>query len=78
LADAITDITKGPDWNTPYENRRVNDTYATGKRYGDIYGMSPIDYIKKKNFLNDEEGNFLQTTIIYEGVAKQTNMFGRE
>jgi TonB-linked SusC/RagA family outer membrane protein len=74
VADAITDITKGPDWATPYENRRVDDTYATGKRYGDIYGYVTDRLYQKDDFLYDEEGNFLQTTIIYEGVAKQTNM----
>jgi TonB-linked SusC/RagA family outer membrane protein len=74
VADAITDITKGPDWATPYENRRVDDTYATGKRYGDIYGYVTDRLYQKDDFLYDEEGNFLQTTIIYEGVAKRTNM----
>src|SRR5690606_15198943 len=37
ISDATTMITKSADWNTPWENRSLSSTFATGKRYGDIY-----------------------------------------
>src|SRR5690606_18614875 len=38
LSDATTMITKSADWNTPWENRAIHNTFTTGKKYGDIYG----------------------------------------
>lgn len=73
LSDAITDITKAADWNTPWENRYINNTYTTGKRYGDIYGYVTDRLYQKGDFVYDENGNFKQTTIIWEGNAKVTN-----
>lgn len=73
ISDAITDITKGADWNTPWENRNIHDTYTTGKRYGDIYGFVTDRLYQKDDFLYDENGNIQQTVIIWEGTAKRTN-----
>lgn len=74
LSDAITDITKAADWNTPWENRKIDNTFTTGKRYGDIYGYVTDRLYQKEDFVYDTEGNIQQTTIIWEGVAKRTNM----
>lgn len=74
LSDAITDITKGADWNTPWENRKIDGTFTTGKRYGDIYGYVTDRLYQKEDFVYDNAGNIQQTTIIWEGVAKKTNM----
>ncbi|HCC86144.1 MAG TPA: SusC/RagA family protein [Porphyromonadaceae bacterium] len=73
LADAVTKITKGADWNTPYENRLLSNTYATGKTYGDIYGYVTDRLYQKEDFVYDSEGKIEQTTIIWEGTAKVTN-----
>src|SRR3546814_18686306 len=35
ISDATTVITKGADWQTPWENRNINNTFTTSKRYGD-------------------------------------------
>ena len=71
--DAITDITKAADWNTPWENRLIHNTYTTGKRYGDIYGYVTDRLYQKEDFVYDANGNIQQTTIIWEGTAKRTN-----
>src|SRR3546814_5677114 len=37
ISDATTVITKGADWQTPWENRNINNTFTTSKRFGDVY-----------------------------------------
>ena len=73
ISDALTDITKGADWNTPWENRKLGTTYATGKRFGDVYGYVSDRLYQESDFVYDANGNFEQVTIIHEGVAKRTN-----
>ncbi|WP_346236484.1 SusC/RagA family TonB-linked outer membrane protein [Niabella insulamsoli] len=73
LSDAVTDITKSADWNTPYENRLIDNTYTTGKRYGDIYGYVTDRLYQKDDFVYDGDGNFVQETIVWQGTAKRTN-----
>lgn len=73
ISDAITNITKGADWNTPWENRNIHNTFTTGKRYGDIYGYVTDRLYQKEDFVYDENGNILQTVIIWEGTEKRTN-----
>lgn len=73
VSDAISEITKGADWNTPWENRKIHDTFTTGKRYGDIYGYVTDRLYQKDDFVYDADGNIEQTTIIYDGTAKRTN-----
>lgn len=73
ISDAITDITKGADWNTPWENRLIHNNYATGRRYGDIYGYVTDRLFQKEDFIYDDNGNIQQTIIIWEGTAKRTN-----
>lgn len=73
LSDAITDITKAADWNIPYENRIIDNTFVTGKRYGDIYGYVTDRLFQKNDFVYDDNGNFVQETIVWQGTAKRTN-----
>ncbi|GBU07110.1 SusC/RagA family TonB-linked outer membrane protein [Bacteroidales bacterium] len=74
LADWTTKITKGPDSNIAESDRLLNDTYRTGKRYGDIYGYVSDRLYQTEDFLYDDKGNIRKTTIIINGVAKETNM----
>lgn len=73
IHDAITDITRAADWNTPWENRLIHNTFTTGKRYGDIYGYVTDRLYQADDFVYDADGNIQQTTIIWEGTAKRTN-----
>ncbi|ANE51866.1 SusC/RagA family TonB-linked outer membrane protein [Flavisolibacter tropicus] len=73
VSDAVTDITKAADWNTPYENRIIDNTFTTGKRYGDVYGYVTDRLYQKGDFVYDASGNFVQETIIWQGTAKRTN-----
>ncbi len=74
ISDAVTDITKGPDWNTAWENRSIDNTWTTGKRYGDIYGYVTDRLYQKDDFVYDDHGNFVQTVIVWQGNSKKTNM----
>lgn len=74
LADASTFVTKGPDFRTPWENRSLSSAFATGGRYGDVYGFVTDRLFQKDDFVYDGNGNILQTTIIRDGTAKRTNM----
>lgn len=73
LSDAITDVTKGPDFNTPWENRSLGDTWSTGRRYGDIYGYVTDRLYQKDDFVYDTNGNIEQVYIILNGTRKLTN-----
>lgn len=73
LSDAVTDITKAADWNTPWENRKIDNTFTTGKRYGDIYGYVTDRLYQKEDFVYDNNGNFVQTYIVWQGTSKKTN-----
>lgn len=74
ISDASTIVTKGPDWNIPWEERRIDNTWTTGKRYGDVYGYVTDRLYQKDDFVYDDHGNFVQTTIVWQGTAKKTNM----
>lgn len=74
IADAITIITKGADWNTPWENRSLSTVYSTGRRYGDVYGFVTDRLFQAEDFVYDDNGAFVQTNIIYNGTSKRTNM----
>ncbi|GAB3008370.1 TonB-dependent receptor [Niabella terrae] len=73
ISDAVTDVTRGPDWNIDWANRSVGGSFTTGKRYGDIYGYVTDRLFQKEDFVYDDAGNFVQETIIWEGSAKVTN-----
>src|SRR5690606_41456410 len=53
ILDATTVVTKGADWNTPWENRSLGSTFATGRRYGDIYGFVTDRLYQKEDFVYD-------------------------
>ena len=74
LADALSKIVKGGDWNTPWENRLLSETYSTGRTYGDIFGYVTDRLYQADDFVYDVDGNHVVTTIIHEGSARQTNM----
>lgn len=74
LSDAVTDITKGPDWNIPYEDRLIDNTYTTGKRYGDIYGYVTDRLFQKEDFVYDANGDFVKTNIVWQGTSKPANL----
>ena len=74
VADAITFITKGADYLTPWENRSLGTTYSTGRRYGDVYGFVTDRLFQKDDFVYDDNGNFVQTDIIFNGTSKRTNV----
>jgi TonB-linked SusC/RagA family outer membrane protein len=74
LADADTFITKGADYMTPWENRSIGSTYATGARYNDVWGYVTDRLYQKEDFVYDAGGNIQQVIIIYNGVPKTTNM----
>ena len=74
LADATSIVTKAGDWDTPWENRNIQNTWVTGRRYGDIYGYVTDRLYQKDDFVYDSNGDFVQTTIVYDGASKKTNM----
>ncbi len=74
IADAITMITKSADWNIAWENRKIDNTFTTGKRYGDVYGYVTDRLYQKDDFLYDDNGNFLKTTVYSNGNAREMNM----
>ena len=39
ISDATTHITRGADYLTPWEDRKLGSEFSTGSRYGDIYGL---------------------------------------
>ncbi|WP_447641006.1 MULTISPECIES: SusC/RagA family TonB-linked outer membrane protein [Chitinophagaceae] len=73
LSDAITMVTKAADWNIDKANRSIDNTFVTGKRYGDIYGYVTDRLYQKEDFVYDASGNFVQETIVWQGTAKRTN-----
>ena len=51
ISDATTYITKGADYLTPWEDRKLGTTYSTGRRYGDIYGFVTDRLFQKEDFV---------------------------
>ncbi|ADY52411.1 TonB-dependent receptor plug [Pseudopedobacter saltans DSM 12145] len=74
ISDATTFITKGADFETPWEDRSLSTTYSTGRRYGDVYGFVTDRLFQAEDFVYDANGKFVQTNIIYNGTSKRTNM----
>jgi hypothetical protein len=73
ISDAVTFITKGADYQTPWENRSLGSDFSTGRRYGDVYGFVTDRLFQKDDFVYDASGNFVQTNIVYNGTSKTTN-----
>ena len=74
IADAITDVVRGADFETPWEQRSVYDAYSTGRRYGDIYGLVTDRLFQRDDFEYDATGkNIVRTNVIYRGTLRSTN-----
>lgn len=74
LADAVTFVTKGADYQLPWESRLLSNAFSTGRRYGDVYGFVTDRLFQKEDFVYDANGNFVQTNIVWNGTSKTTNM----
>ncbi len=74
LSNAVTRTTKGADYKTPWENRSIGNSFATGARYGDIWGYRSDRLYQEDDFVRGEDGKLMKTTIIIDGVAKQSYM----
>lgn len=74
ISDAITFVTKGADWKTPWENRSLGTAFSTGRRFGDVYGFVTDRLFQKDDFVYDANGNFVQTDIVLNGTSKRTNV----
>lgn len=73
ISDATTLITKGADYLTPWEDRKLGTTYSTGRRYGDIYGFVTDRLFQKEDFVYGADGQIEKITVIYNGTAHTTN-----
>jgi TonB-linked SusC/RagA family outer membrane protein len=75
--DSETFITKGADYKTDWENRSIGSTFATGARYGDIWGYVTDRLYQTDDFVWEGEGadrKMKKVTIIIDGTAKQSYM----
>ena len=73
ISDATTYITKGADYLTPWEDRKLGTTYSTGRRYGDIYGLVTDRLYQKEDFVYGEDGQIEKVIVVYNGTAHTTN-----
>ncbi|MDR1090679.1 MAG: SusC/RagA family TonB-linked outer membrane protein [Prevotella sp.] len=74
LSDAATYITKGTDWKTDWKDRSIGNAYATGARYGDIWGYVTDRLYQKDDFIYKDDGKIQQGIIIINGLSRTTNM----
>lgn len=73
IADAVSFIVKGADYQLPWENRLLTTEFSTGRRYGDVYGFVTDRLYQANDFVYDANGNFVQTNIVWNGNSKTTN-----
>ena len=73
ISDATTYITKGADYLTPWEDRKLGTTYSTGRRYGDIYGFVTDRLFQKEDFAYGADGQIEKVVVVYNGTARTTN-----
>jgi len=74
LWDNTTMITKGPDYQTDWALRSIGSTYATGARYGDIWGYVTDRLYQQEDFVSGPDGKLQKVTIIINGTPKQSYM----
>ncbi|MCL2738931.1 MAG: SusC/RagA family TonB-linked outer membrane protein, partial [Bacteroidales bacterium] len=78
LFDAVSHVTKGADWRTPWEDRLISSNWSTGARFGDIWGYVTDRLYQEDDFVKDPNLNtrtgFKKVTIIIDGVARQSYM----
>lgn len=73
ISDATTYITRGADYLTPWEDRKLGTTYSTGRRFGDIYGLVTDRLFQKEDFVYGADGQIEKVVVIYNGTARTTN-----
>lgn len=73
IADAVTFITKGADYQQAWGDRLLSNAFSTGRRWGDVYGFVTDRLYQKDDFVYDANGNFVQTNIVWNGTSKTTN-----
>lgn len=73
VSDATSYITRGADYLTPWEDRKLGTTYSTGRRYGDIYGLVTDRLFQKEDFVYGADGQIEKVVVIYNGTARTTN-----
>ena len=73
ISDATSYITRGADYLTPWEDRKLGTTYSTGRRYGDIYGLVTDRLFQKEDFVYGADGQIEKVVVIYNGTARTTN-----
>jgi TonB-linked SusC/RagA family outer membrane protein len=74
LSDATTRITKGSDYLTPWGDRLTSNTWATGARYGDIWGYVTDRLYQEDDFVYGSDGKIKKITIRIKGNAKDSYM----
>ena len=78
LFDAVSHVTKGADWRTPWENRSISSSWSTGARYGDIWGYVTDRLYQESDFVKDPNlttrTQFKKIWIIIDGVARESYM----
>ncbi|MFT4223346.1 SusC/RagA family TonB-linked outer membrane protein [Dysgonomonas sp.] len=65
-------VIKGPDYQTPWEDRSIGTTWATGARFGDIWGYETDRLYQEGDFVRGADGKFEKVTIIIDGQPKQS------
>ena len=73
ISDATTEITKGADYQTPWKDRYLSNSYSTGRRYGNIYGYVTDRLFQKSDFAYGSDNTIQKTTVVYNGTARTTN-----
>ncbi|MBB4035262.1 TonB-linked SusC/RagA family outer membrane protein [Dysgonomonas hofstadii] len=74
FADAVTHVTRGADQNTAWENRLISNGWATGARYGDVWGYRTDRLYQEEDFVRGADGNLQKVTIIIDGTSKRSYM----
>ncbi|MDR2125383.1 MAG: TonB-dependent receptor [Prevotellaceae bacterium] len=74
LSDATTRITKGADYLTPWGDRSITNAWATGARYGDVWGYVTDRLYQAEDFVYDENGKMRKITIRLKGNGKDSYM----
>ena len=72
LSDATSVVTKGADYKTPWENRSIGSTWATGARYGDVWGYVTDRLYQESDFVRGSDGKLQKVTIIIDGAPKDS------
>ncbi|MCI7310651.1 MAG: TonB-dependent receptor [Prevotella sp.] len=72
VADATTMTVKGADHLIPWENRSLDESFSTGRRYGDIYGYVTDRLYQKDDFVYGEDGKIQTVNVIYRGTLRKT------